>query len=50
MLERFAKQNPSLARQVVYDVATGKAIRFVKDAKQVNLKLFLQICRYRYNW
>ena len=31
-LERFIKQNPSLARQVVYDVATGKAIRFVKNA------------------
>ena len=31
-LERYLKQNPQLARQVVYDVATGKAIRFVKNA------------------
>ena len=30
-LEKFVKQNPQLARQVVYDVRTGKAIRFVKD-------------------
>ena len=30
-LDRFVKQNPQLARQVVYDVATGKAMRFVKD-------------------
>ena len=31
-LERYLKQNPQLARQVVYDVATGKAVRFVKNA------------------
>ena len=30
-LDRFVKQNPQLARQVVYDVRTGKAMRFVKD-------------------
>ena len=30
-IQRFVKQNPQLARQVVYDVATGKAMRFVKD-------------------
>ena len=30
-INRFIKQNPQLARQVVYDVATGKAMRFVKD-------------------
>jgi len=30
-IQRFVKQNPQLARQVVYDVRTGKAIRFVKD-------------------
>ena len=30
-IERFAKANPTLARQVVYDVATGKPMRFVKD-------------------
>ena len=27
-IDRFVKQNPQLARQVVYDVRTGKAIRF----------------------
>jgi hypothetical protein len=30
-IQRFVKQNPQLARQVVYDVRTGKAVRFVKD-------------------
>jgi hypothetical protein len=30
-LDRFIKQNPALARQVVYDVATGKAMKFVKN-------------------
>jgi len=30
-IERFAKANPTLARQVVYDVATGKPMKFVKD-------------------
>ena len=30
-IQRFVNQNPQLARQVVYDVATGKAMRFVKD-------------------
>ena len=30
-LDRFVKQNPALARQVVYDVATGKARKFVKN-------------------
>jgi hypothetical protein len=27
-INRFVKQNPQLARQVVYDVRTGKAVRF----------------------
>ena len=30
-IERFVKSNPQLARQVVYDVATGKAVRFVRN-------------------
>jgi len=30
-IDRFVKQNPQLARQVVYDVRTGKAIRFSLD-------------------
>ena len=30
-INRFVKQNPALARQVIYDVATGKPMRFVKD-------------------
>ena len=30
-INRFVKQNPQLARQVVYDVRTGKAMRFVQD-------------------
>ena len=30
-LDKFVKQNPALARQVVYDVATGKAMKFVKN-------------------
>ena len=28
-IDRFVKQNPQLTRQVVYDVRTGKAMRFV---------------------
>ena len=31
MIEYRVKQNPQLARQVVYDVRTGTAMRFVKD-------------------
>ena len=27
-IDRFVKQNPQLARQIVYDVRTGKAVRF----------------------
>jgi len=30
-IDRFVKQNPQLARQVVYDVRTGKAVKFVLD-------------------
>ena len=30
-IQKFVKQNPALARQVVYDVRTGKAMRFVQD-------------------
>jgi hypothetical protein len=30
-LEKYVKQNPQVARQVIYDVATGKAMRIVKD-------------------
>ena len=30
-LDKFVKQNPALARQVGYDVATGKAMKFVKN-------------------
>ena len=30
-INRFVKQNPILARQVVYDVRTGMAMRFVKN-------------------
>ena len=30
-IQRFVKQNPQLARQVVYDVQTGKPMKFVKD-------------------
>jgi hypothetical protein len=30
-LEKYVKQNPQAARQVIYDVATGKAMRIVKD-------------------
>jgi len=30
-LDRFIKQNPALVRQVVYDVATGKPMKFVKN-------------------
>jgi hypothetical protein len=32
-IERFVKSNPQLARQVVYDVATGRAIRFVRNTQ-----------------
>ena len=32
-IERFVKSNPQLARQVVYDVATGKAVRFKINAQ-----------------
>ena len=30
-INRFVKQNPALVRQVIYDVRTGKPMRFVKD-------------------
>ena len=30
-LEKYVKQNPQAARQVIYDVATGKAVKIVKD-------------------
>ena len=30
-IDRFVKQNPQLARQIVYDVRTGKAVKFVLD-------------------
>ena len=30
-LDRFIKQNPALVRQVVYDVATGTPMKFVKN-------------------
>ena len=30
-IDRFVKQNPQLTRQVVYDVRTGKAVRFSLD-------------------
>ena len=30
-LEKYVKQNPQVARQVIYDVATGKAVKIVKD-------------------
>ena len=32
-IERFVKSNPQLARQVVYDVATGRAVRFVRNTQ-----------------
>jgi hypothetical protein len=32
-IERFVKSNPQLARQVVYDVATGKAVKFVRNTQ-----------------
>ena len=32
-IERFVKSNPQLARKVVYDVATGKAVRFVRNTQ-----------------
>jgi len=38
-LEKFVKQNPQAARQVVYDVATGKAVRIVKDVVTGKLKV-----------
>ena len=37
-LEKFVKQNPQAGRQVVYDVATGKAVRIVKDPATGKLK------------
>ena len=37
-LEKFVKQNPQAGRQVVYDVATGKAVRIVKDPVTGKLK------------
>ena len=38
-LEKFVKQNPQAGRQVVYDVATGKAVRIVKDIVTGKLKV-----------
>jgi len=38
-LEKFVKQNPQAGRQVVYDVATGKAVRIVKDTVTGKLKV-----------
>ena len=32
-IERFVKSNPQLARQVVYDVAPGKAVRFARNTQ-----------------
>jgi len=37
-LEKFVKQNPQAKRQVVYNVATGKAVRIVKDTLTGKLK------------
>jgi hypothetical protein len=37
-LEKFVKQNPQAGRQVVYDVATGKAVRILKDVATGKLK------------
>ena len=38
-LEKFVKQNPQAGRQVVYDVATGKAVRILKDTATGKLKI-----------
>ena len=38
-LEKFVKQNPQTKRQVVYNVATGKAVRIVKDTLTGKLKV-----------
>ena len=38
-LEKFVKQNPQAKRQVVYNVATGKAVRIVKDTVTGKLKV-----------
>ena len=38
-LEKFVKQNPQAKRQVVYNVATGKAVRIVKDTLTDKLKV-----------
>ena len=38
-LEKFVKQNPQAKRQVVYNVATGKAVRIVKDTLTGKLKV-----------
>jgi len=38
-LEKFVKQNPQAKRQVVYDVATGKAVRILKDTATGKLKI-----------
>ena len=38
-LEKFVKQNPQVKRQVVYNVATGKAVRIVKDTLTGKLKV-----------
>ena len=38
-LEKFVKQNPQAGRQVVYDVATGKAVRILKDIATGKLKV-----------
>ena len=39
MIEKFVKQNPQVKRQVVYNVATGKAVRIVKDTLTGKLKV-----------
>ena len=38
-LEKFVKQNPQAKRQDVYNVATGKAVRIVKDTVTGKLKV-----------
>jgi hypothetical protein len=38
-LEKFVKQNPQAGRQVVYDVAKGKAVRILKDVATGKLKV-----------
>jgi hypothetical protein len=37
-LEKFVKQNPQVKRQIVYDVATGKAVKIVTDTLTGKLK------------